>query len=227
MTFESFRKNAYDLFRANSARCLDYLLEYLCHDSTQFDIVNNLCRQHALRKAMHIEGSLSNAEFLAQTDAIFAKLNGVLGSLEEKDIEFAVAFKKAIHDKILVVARNDKALKDTRPFFLPERFPQAIFITHDQMDNNLRAVLADYRLLIVTNMYDLADDYDDWIQKVADEAGGPIFYFGQFKSWVNDFPNEIYASNSRFSLESRIKELLEYLDEHYKDCYCYPYFPNL
>jgi hypothetical protein len=223
MTIEEIKKTANELLLTNHEECMNYLLRYLLPKSDTYISLIALCSQFNHRKMLYMRGVLDSKEYSSEIDKIFGKLSPLIPQIQEKDLNHAAIFQKGIHEKILVVCSTDGAVKNTRQLFAPDIFTHLTFKTTGEI-SDWKAELSAFRLLIFANFYETSSAYEENLKdKILDKDLHPVFYFGRPCDIVVEYPEEVYASNSKFSLYIRVKELLEYLNEHYKDKHHYPY----
>lgn len=224
MTIDEFKKTANELFVSNEEGCMKYLLDYLLQGSECHEELITLCGAYNRRKRTHIKGGLDSKEFFSESDKVFRHLSELISKIQETDLNHAAVFQKGIHEKILVVCSTENAVKNTQPLFSPDLFTQLTFKVHTDI-REWKTELSSYRLLVFANFYDCSTEYEETLKNIVDANLHPVFYFGKTIDLPGKCPNEIYASNSKFSLYTRMKELLAYLDEYCKGQHSYPYSP--
>lgn len=140
-----------------------------------------------------------------------AKLRAVLlGLIEDISEEEAKAYhlRNAIFKKILVVCKQQERIEVMQTLF-SERYYKAVEYTHQFLAT---AEIANFDLVVFDNYpKDIFSSIPPLLIDYLEQTTAYILYYGSTLSDLHSYSDRVYYANSKFSLHSRLQEMLLYL----------------
>lgn len=194
--------------------CLERLREAVIFDlkNEVFNDLTLLSSRHSEQQRRRIQGVNGDQDDTAMNQ-IRQTLLELIGKITESDLNEDYDRKYKIFPRILLVAKNSDTLNEVRR----TAFPDAVFedlkpYCIDDFSDSLRS--DDTQLVVFANPKRSNDStYQSKIKRHLDQLSKPvIFYYGERLPWLDEYPEQAYAANSVFSVQARIREMLEYFN---------------
>lgn len=194
--------------------CLERLREAIIFDldNEVFKDITLLSGQHSEQKRKRLRGANTAENDVAMNNIQSAVLD-LISKIGENDLDKNLSRKYKIFPRILLVAKNSDTLNEVRR----AAFPGSVFedlepYGVDDFPISLRS--DDTQLVVFANPKHTNDSvYQSKIKQYLDQPDKPmIFYYGERLPWLDEYPEQVYAANSVFSVQARIREMLEYFN---------------
>ena len=184
----------------NIGKCLDYLYESFCPLSLKKNqLVLLKARNKRIKDAIN-GGTVSRMEADIQLNQINENLISLINDLEDTDI-----IEQQIQDKILVICRT-KMVDEMESFFGNRYFPNGKVIQYGNLLPKTK-----YDIVVLEDMPSLSTSKEE-LNKYVSSVEAHFLYYGNGRyDPPNEYINKVYFANTRFSLYSRLKELLDYI----------------
>lgn len=174
------------------------------------DLINQRSRFNGLEKSKR-DGEISLENYHLQLNQLRESMLDLLSRIEPGHVDITMLDKNKINAKIFLVTKNSEAYSVIEDHFQSHIFSSVNPVSIDDFDFQIQS--NDKELVVIANPAKFEDNsYQQKIKKYLDESkNNIIFYYGSHNKMLESYPEQVYASNSIFSLQSRIKELLEFL----------------
>lgn len=208
---EQIRKKVQTILLGSVSKAIQEIEKILQpgYTETEDELFLHNQRYYELKNAER-EGTITPSEFDAKKARLVKALLAFLRNLTPEQVRQNYRLGEEIRERILVVCTDER--EDTmRSFFPVEYFPE----TEIKIRNSAEIMLSDVQVVV----------YDDMLRPYSREKDNPnlenflknamqnevfVLYFGAVQPYSQY--NEIaYFANSKFSLHSRLSELLDFI----------------
>jgi hypothetical protein len=192
----------------------------LCLESLQKTVKNNwgnthkrlleFSRQYHSNQVERGVAILDTKEALHQGVRIGSGLLDMIGSLDDDDVDLTALQTPRIYPAIVLVAASDAALTAALTFFPGAVYDKVRPVVDAEFDHNLHTNTE--QLVVFANLRGHKNNqFEGRIKRYLDQPEAKAFYFGERLDLLDNYPDKVYAANSQFSLDARIREMLDYL----------------
>lgn len=163
------------------------------------------------------KGTIDNNEEGVRRNKIKDIILDIIENIEDEEAAIVYDLKNTIHEPILIVSKNEAEQKRMQTIFSNHKYR---FLEYAVGDTCLSVdQMKKYELLVYNNFpEENSDAFPDLLKQYIElcedkKVDIPMLYFGPHLRILNtQYKDTVYYANSKFSIHSRIAELLTYLN---------------
>jgi len=230
MELENLKEKLQDLFEANKIKeSLLLLKQELSRNSGKYSIFILIMRRFNDIQDQKMANTIDSNSYNIEANKIGGAFLNFIGTLDETDLETMNHFvHKKVGNQIAVFTENESSEK-VEDFFHQLNFRNVSVFRANNFDNveytNFDLLIFDNRDLPPCFSKNKLDEFEDAIKarilgriekmdSVIRDSSKFLIHYGDFLFWINSNRERVQAANSQFSLYSRTKEVIEFINTY-------------
>ena len=187
---------------------LKNLLEIFKKNIDEFNTVIVLSQEFEQINNLQLTSTEESTKINIQINSLVFRIVKLIDLITEKEA-LAYDLTQARFEKVLIICKTKDRETEIRNLLPKSRWKLSEI---DSSGTPLSASeVNDYQLIVFDNS-PFETKEEPLLQFYIDNTSPLIFYFGKYLDALSNYPTRIYFSNSIFSFQSRLMEMIDYLN---------------